>query len=87
MNRKIPWAETNRPDYGRSDLRYTNDLRDEEWAVISPKMPTRNRIGRPRKVDLRSIVNAILNVAATGCQWRMLPKDFSPYTNGKGIFL
>lgn len=82
----MPWTETTRPDYDRSDLRYASDLRDEEWAVISPKMPARNRIGRPRKVDLRSIVNAILYIAATGCQWRMLPKDFPPYSTVQGYF-
>jgi transposase len=49
-------------------------------------MPSSNRIGRPRRVDLREIVNAILFIAATGCPWRLLPKDFPPFTTVQGYF-
>jgi transposase len=41
-------------------------------------MPAPRRTGRLRAVDLRAVVNAILSLASTGCQWRMLPKDFAP---------
>ena len=82
----MPWTETTRPDYDRRDLRYASDLRDSEWAVIAPSMPEPNRIGRPRKTDLRGVVNAILYIAAAGCQWRMLPKDFPPYSTVQGYF-
>ncbi len=49
-------------------------------------MPEPNRIGRPRKTVLRQVVNAIFYIAATGCQWRMLPKDFPPYSTVQGYF-
>src|SRR5665811_1162440 len=52
------------------------DLTDEEWELISDLVPTYSgpgRIGRPTKWQKRDIVNAILYVAATGCQWRALP--------------
>ena len=41
-------------------------------------LPARCCVGRPREVDLRAVVNAILYILATGCQWRALPKDFPP---------
>jgi transposase len=47
-------------------------MTDEEWALIAPSMPAANRIGRPRKTDLREAVNALLYIASTGCQGRFL---------------
>ena len=82
----MPWTETTRPDYDRRELRYASDLRDEEWLAIAPFMPEPNRIGRPRKTVLRQVVNAIFYIAATGCQWRMLPKDFPPYSTVQCYF-
>jgi putative transposase len=82
----MPWTETTRPDYDRRDLRYASDLRDEEWAVIGPFIPPPRALGRPRKVDLREVINAIGYIAATGCQWRMLPKDFPPYSTVQNYF-
>ena len=49
-------------------------------------MPPPRRIGRPRKTDLREIVNAVLYMASTGCQWRMLPKDFPPVSTVQRYF-
>ena len=49
-------------------------------------MPPPRRIGRPRKADLREIVNAVLYMASTGCQWRMLPKDFPPVSTVQRYF-
>ena len=43
-------------------------------------------MGRPRETDLRAIVDAILYIARTGCQWRLLPKDFPPFTTVQGYF-
>lgn len=74
----MPWTEITRAQYRRDDLRYASDLRDAEWALIEPFMPMTSRRGRPREVDLRVIVNAILYISATGCQWRAVPKDFPP---------
>ena len=49
-------------------------------------MPAVKRLGRPRETDLRAIVDAILYIARTGCQWRLLPKDFPPFTTVQGYF-
>lgn len=74
----MPWTEITRPHYRRDGLCYTSDLTDREWRLIAPFMPERRRLGRPRTVDLRIILNAILYILATGCQWRALPRDFPP---------
>ncbi len=44
------------------------------------------RLGRPRETELRAVLDAILYIARTGCQWRMLPKDFPPFTTVQGYF-
>ena len=49
-------------------------------------MPPRRRVGRPRELELREVVNAILYLASTGCQWRMLPKDFPPVSTVQRYF-
>src|SRR6201987_1332731 len=49
-------------------------------------MPVVKRLGRPRVTELRSVLDAILYIARTGCQWRMLPKDFPPFTTVQGYF-
>lgn len=49
-------------------------------------MPERSPLGRPRKVDLRAVVDAILYILGTGCQWRALPKDFPPRSTVQGYF-
>src|SRR6202162_5046844 len=49
-------------------------------------MPAVKRLGRPRETELRSVFDAILYIARTGCQWRMLPKDFPPFTTVQGYF-
>lgn len=80
------WTETTRAQYRREGLRYASDTTDEEWALIAPFMPERRQLGRPREVDLRAIVNAILYILATGCQWRALPKEFPPRSTTQGYF-
>lgn len=76
----MPWTEITRRDYDRRSLRYASDATDAEWALIEPFMPLPSRVGRPRKVALREVWNAIQYIAATGCQWAHLPKDFPPFT-------
>jgi transposase len=49
-------------------------------------MPLPRRLGRPRRTELREVLNALLYIASTGCQWRMLPKDFPPYSTVQGYF-
>jgi putative transposase len=82
----MSWTEITREQYRRDDLRYASDTRDEEWALLAPLMPQRCKRGRPREVNLRTIVNAILYIGATGCQWRALPKDFPPYSTVQHYF-
>jgi putative transposase len=55
---------------------YPTDLTDAQWARIAPLLARTRGPGRPQRVPLRHILNAILYLLRTGCQWRMLPKDF-----------
>lgn len=80
------WTEITREQYRRDGLRYASDMTDAEWNLIEPLMPARSRRGRPREIDLRWIMNAVLYIAASGCQWRALPKDFPPYTTVQYYF-
>jgi putative transposase len=80
------WTEITRRKYERSGQRYTSDLTDAEWALIEPHMPAAKPLGRPRQTQLRAVLDAILYIARTGCQWRMLPKDFPPFTTVQGYF-
>jgi len=80
------WTETTRAQYRRDDLRYASDMRPAEWGQIAPLLPPPRRLGRPREWGLPVIVNAILYLLWTGCQWRALPKDFPPYSTVQGYF-
>ncbi|SIN82333.1 Transposase [Singulisphaera sp. GP187] len=57
---------------------YPSDVTDEQWALIEPHLPPAPLGGRPRKTDLRDVVDAIFYILRTGCQWRYLPVDFPP---------
>jgi len=70
------WTETTRRQYRREDLRYASDMTDAEWALMEPHMPTQKVLGRPRKVPLREVVEALLYILRTACPWRLLPRDF-----------
>jgi transposase len=72
------WTAANRPRYERKGLRYPSDLTDDEWALVAPLIPPAKPGGRQREVDVREVLNGIFYVAATGCQWRALPKDLPP---------
>lgn len=82
----MPWTETTRADYLRNGLRYASDMTDAEWRLIARRLPPRRRLGRPREVDLRRVVEAILFILSTGCQWRALPREFPPYSTVQGYF-
>jgi transposase len=58
---------------------YPTDLTTQEWQHIADCFPTPRVRGRPRKWAPWQIVNALLYVTRTGCQWRMLPQDFPPW--------
>jgi putative transposase len=59
--------------------RYPTDMTEEDWWVIAPLLPQPAKRGRPRKTDLREVVNAIRYLVRTGCGWEMLPSDFPPW--------
>jgi transposase len=86
MEITVPWSEITRPKYRRQGLRYASDMTDAEWSLIEPLMPEANSVGRPRETELRAVVNAILYLATTSCQWRQLPKEFPPYSTVQGYF-
>src|SRR5438128_3102056 len=56
---------------------YPSDVTDAQWALIEPHIPVYPG-GRPRKTDVREVVDAVFYILRTGCQWRYLPKDFPP---------
>lgn len=72
------WTKANRAKYNRDGLRYPSDLTDAEWGQVEPLIPPAKRGGRRRKVDVREVVNGLLYVLSTGCQWRAVPKDLPP---------
>lgn len=72
------WTPENRGRYNRDHLRYPSDLSDEEWALIEPLIPPAKRGGGKRRVNLREVVNALMYVLSSGCQWRAIPKDLPP---------
>jgi putative transposase len=82
----MAWPEITRRKYRRDGLRYASHLTDTEWALIEPLLPPASPLGRPRETDLRSVMNAILYMASTCCQWRQLPKEFPPYSTVQGYF-
>ena len=62
-----------------SDQLYQTDLTDSQWELIEPLIPAAKRRGRPRRKDMRPVVNAILYVVVTGVQWRLLPREYPPW--------
>ena len=62
-----------------NEFSYPSDLTAAQWALIEPLLPAAKPRGRKRKVELRSITNAILYVLKGGITWRMLPRDFAPW--------
>ncbi len=80
------WTESTRGDYERRSGRYSTDLTNEEFALIEGLLPGRRHLGRPRTTELREVIDAILYLLRTGCQWAMLPKDFPPSGTVYGYF-
>jgi transposase len=72
------WTKENRGRYDRSRLRYPSDLTDEEWALVEPLIAPAKRGGNKRTVDVREVVNGLMYVLSTGCQWRAIAKDLPP---------
>jgi len=80
------WTNENRALYDRSELRYPSDLSDEEWALVDPMIPPAKRGGGKRTVVMREVVNGVMYILSTGCQWRALPKDLPPRSTVHGYF-
>ncbi len=80
------WTPENRSRYDRSKLRYPSDLTDEEWALIKPLIPPAKRGGNKRTVDVREVVNGLMYILSTGCQWAALPKDLPPRSTTNDYF-
>ena len=80
------WTNENRARYDRSKLRYPSDVTDEEWGHVAPLIPSAKHGGRKRTVDVREVVNGLMYVLSTGCQWRAIPKDLPPRSTVHGYF-
>ena len=80
------WTDENRGRYDRGKLRYPSDLTDEEWALIKPLIPPAKRGGNKRTVVEREIIDGIMYILTTGCQWSALPKDLPPRSTVNDYF-
>ena len=80
------WTQNNRARYDRSKLRYPSDLTDEEWSLIGPLIPPAKRGGNKRSVDERAVLNGVMYILSTGCQWAALPKDLPARSTVNGYF-
>jgi transposase len=78
------WTTDNRPRYERKGLRYPSDLTDAEWEHVKVLIPPAKRGGRRRQIDVRDVLNGVLYILSTGCQWRALPKDLPPKSTVHG---
>ena len=72
------WTSQNRARYDRSKLRYPSDLTDDEWGLVEPLIPPGKSGGGKRTVIMREVVNGLMYILSTGCQWRAIPKDLPP---------
>ena len=79
------WTDENRGRYDRSRLRYPSDLTDDEWSLVEPLIPPAKRGGNKRHVNLREVLNGLMYILSTGCQWRALPKDLPPRSVVLGV--
>ena len=80
------WTNENRGRYDRSKLRYPSDLTDAEWSLIRPLIPPAKRGGNKRTVVVREVVNGLMYILSTGCQWASLPKDLPPRSTVNDYF-
>ena len=72
------WTVKNRGRYDRGKLRYPSDLTDDEWMLVEPLIPPGKQGGSKRRVVMREVVNGLMYILSTGCQWRAVPKDLPP---------
>jgi transposase len=72
------WTKENRARYNRDQLRYPRDVTEEEWGQLAALIPPARRGGCQRTVNIREVLNGLLYVLSTGCQWRAIPTDLPP---------
>ena len=75
------------PPDDRDRLRYPSDVTDAEWAEIEPLIPPAKRGGGKRTVNMREVVNGMMDVLSTGCQWRYIPEGPAAAQHGQRLFL
>jgi transposase len=80
------WTDENRARYDRSKLRYPSDLTDQEWSLIELLIPPAKHGGNRRTVVVRDVVDGVMYILSTGCQWSALPKDLPPRSTVNDYF-
>ncbi len=65
---------------------YPSELSEQEWAILAPLLPPAKPGGHPRTVNVRMILNGIFHVLRSGCQWRLLPRDYGPWSTVSAYF-
>lgn len=70
---------------GMTETSYASDLTLAQWELLQPMLPAAKRLGRP-PAEARIMVNAILYALRSGCQWRLLPKEFGPWQTVQGRY-
>lgn len=81
----MPWNEADREKYAVIRARYSSDMSDAEFSLISALLPRPKRRGR-KPTDARKILDALFYLIRSGCPWRLLPKDFPPFTTVQNRF-
>ena len=79
------WTVESRARYDRGKLRHPSDLTDAEWALVEPLILPAKRGGNKRTVDLREVVNGLMHILSTGCQWAALPKEVASWVWWKRV--
>ena len=82
----MAWTEATQANYRRAHDHRQNDVSDGEWALIAPLIPEQGRMGRPRSTDLRRVFDAIQYMLASGCQWRLIPPCYPPFSTVQNYF-
>src|SRR5215210_4470037 len=72
------WTKETRRRHNRNGLRYTHDLTEEEWGLVAPLIPPAKPGGNKRTVVIREVLNGVMYITGSGCQWRDIPKDLPP---------
>src|SRR5919107_1791404 len=79
-------SPASRYTWGMKNQIYPTDLTDRQWNCIKDLIPSAKPGGRPRSLEMRQVINAILFIVVTGAQWRMLPKDYPKWQSVYSYF-